>query len=77
MLRAPTHHGFYDDSEVSNPVCQSDVTPSLNQMSYSLQVCPSGLCKLGGVSYVQEEDVYIQNMVQLPRKPTNDCFSDL
>lgn len=60
-----TCHGFYDNSEVSSPVCQGDVTSTLFQMSNSLQVAPSRLGELCGVGFKENNTVQNCNIYLL------------
>lgn len=49
--KSQTCHCFYDNSEISFSVSQGNITPSLVQVSNSLEVGPSWLCKLCGMGY--------------------------
>lgn len=65
-----TCHGFYDDGEVSLAVSQGYVAASCSQVSYSLQVAPSWLDELSGVSCSNNN--HIISVMEEPSQFTQD-----
>lgn len=70
-MKMVTCHSFYDDGEVSLAVSQGYVAASCSQVSYSLQVAPSWLDELSGVS-CSNNNHHIISAMEEPSQFTQD-----